>query len=76
MFKRIQARIWLVGLMLVLGSVLAGCSDDEGPAEQTGAAIDDAVEQADEQLEEAGQSAGDAVEEAGDEIEQATDNAN
>lgn len=76
MFNRIQAHHWLLALALILGGALAGCSDEEGPAEQTGAAVDDAVEQADDQLEEAGQATGDAVEQAGDEIEQATDNAN
>jgi hypothetical protein len=76
MSKHIQTRVWLPALVLILGGVLAGCSDEEGPAEQTGAAIDDAVEQAGEQLDQAGQAAGDAVEQAGDEIEQATDNAN
>lgn len=76
MSNHIQARFWLPALVLILGSVLASCSDEEGPAEQAGATIDEAVEQADEQLEQAGQAAGDAVEQAGDEIEQATDNAN
>ena len=76
MFKQIRIRIWLPVLFLSLGGILAGCSDEQGPAEQTGAAIDDAVEQAGEQLDQAGQAAGDAIEQAGDEIEQATDNAN
>lgn len=76
MSNRIQVRLWLPALVLILGAALAGCSDEEGPAEQTGAAIDDAAEQTGEQLEEAGQAAGDAAEQAGDEVEQATDDAN
>lgn len=76
MLHHIQARFWLPALVLILGTALAGCSDEEGPAEQTGAAMDDVVEQTGDQLEEAGQAAGDAVEQAGDEIEQATDDAN
>lgn len=40
---------------------VAGCSDD-GPAENAGEAVDEAVEDA-----------GDAVEEAGDKVEDATD---
>lgn len=76
MFHRIQSRFWPLALVLILGAALAGCSDEEGPAEQAGAAVDDAVEQAGEQLEQTGQAVGDAVEQAGDETEQATDDAN
>lgn len=76
MFHRIQSRLWPLALVLILGAGLAACSDEEGTAEQAGAAVDDAVEQAGEQLEQTGQAVGDAVEQAGDEIEQATDDAN
>lgn len=44
-------------------ALLAGCDTNEGPAEEAGAEIDNAVE-----------SAGDSIEETGDKIEDKVDN--
>ncbi len=50
--------ILMLALMMVLGSAtLAGC-DNQGPAEEAGENIDDAMDEA-----------GDAMEDAGDEME-------
>jgi hypothetical protein len=54
--------------------VLAGC-EREGPAEQAGENIDEAVEEMQDQTEDIGEKAMDTMEEATDEMEEAADNA-
>jgi len=63
----------LIALMMALGLTLAGCAEDEGPAEQVGEQIDESVEQAGDQIEETTDEMGEQAEEAGDEIEETTD---
>lgn len=52
----------MVSVLLGGTAVLTGC-EEEGPAEEAGAALDDAMDEA-----------GDTLEQAGDEAEQALDN--
>ena len=58
----------------ILVFTLAGC-EKEGPAEQAGEQIDEAVETMQDKADDAGDKAMDKLEEAGDEIEEATDSA-
>lgn len=51
---------------------LAGC-ENEGPMEEAGENMDQAVEDAGDQMEQAGDEMGDTMEEAGDKIEESTD---
>ena len=53
---------------------LAGC-EKEGPAEQAGKNIDEAVEEMQETAQDAGEKAMDKMEEATDEMEEAADSA-
>lgn len=64
----------LFALLFALGggAVLTGC-EEQGPAEEAGEEIDEAVEDAGEEIDEAAEEAGDAVEEAADEVEEETD---
>lgn len=64
---------YLTGGILAALLLLAGCNGEEGPAEQAGEEIDEAVDDAEDTVEEAAESAGDAMEEAGDDVEEATD---
>lgn len=48
-------------ILMLIGTVLTGCEANEGPAEQAGEEIDNAVE-----------STGEAIEEAGDKLEEKT----
>jgi hypothetical protein len=48
-------------ILMSIGTVITGCGGNEGPAEQAGEEIDNAVE-----------STGEAIEEAGDELEEKT----
>lgn len=58
-------RILISGLVaLIVGAGLAGCTDDEGPAERLGERVDDAVSDARDRAEETR----DELEEAADEI--------
>jgi hypothetical protein len=66
--SKLLAASLALGLMLAL----AGCGDDEGPAEKTGEKIDEAVEQAGEKVEEATDEMGGKMEEAGDEVQEST----
>lgn len=64
--------------LLAVGTLLAfmmlvGCSEEKGPAEQTGEQIDEAAEELQDDAGEAAEAAGDAIEEAGDSVEDATD---
>lgn len=58
----------------ILTFTLAGC-EKEGPAEQAGKNIDDAVEEMQESAEDTGDKVMDKMEQAGDRIEDATDSA-
>lgn len=53
--------------------MLSACDGDDGPAEETGQIIDEAVEDTEDAAEQAAESAGDTMEEAADELEEATD---
>jgi len=59
--------------MMALGLTLAGCSDDEGPAEKVGKQIDEGMEETGDQIENATDEMGDKAEEMGDKVEEATD---
>jgi hypothetical protein len=56
--------VTIVSAALVMSALLValpGCQKQEGPAEQAGKAVDNAVEHAGQQLEKAGDSAKDAT---------------
>ncbi len=72
MIKTTTVQAWLLGLLLATGVLLVGCSEP-GPAEQAGAAVDEAMEDASESLEEAGEATREAVERAEEQIEQAVE---
>lgn len=59
--------------IFALAMALAGCSEEQGPAEETGEQIDEAAEDLQDEAGEAAEEAGDAVEETGDSVEDATD---
>lgn len=59
--------------LLALSLTLAGCSDDEGPAEKVGKQIDQGMEETGDQIEEATDEMGDKAEEVGDKVEESTD---
>ncbi|NNJ97128.1 MAG: hypothetical protein HKP12_08205 [Gammaproteobacteria bacterium] len=50
-----------VVILMFIGTVMTGCEANEGPAEQAGEEIDNAVE-----------NTGEAIEEAGDKLEEKT----
>ncbi len=50
-------------------SMLAGCTERDGPAENFGEQIDDAVEDAGDRLEEAGDEVQEAADEVGDALQ-------
>lgn len=50
-----------VVILMLIGTVMTGCEANEGPAEQAGEEIDNAVE-----------NTGEAIEEAGDKLEEKT----
>lgn len=61
----------LIGIAVV---GMYGCpqnDSNEGPAEQAGEQVDDAVDKAGDAIEDAGDKAGDAIEDAGDKAEDA-----
>jgi hypothetical protein len=63
------------GLLVIAGLLaLSGC-EQEGPAEQAGENIDEAVEQAREEAQEASEQAMEKVEEATDTLEEKADSA-
>lgn len=64
----------LSALLIALGLTLAGCAEDQGPAEKAGENIDESMEQAGDKIEGATDEMGDAFEEAGDKMEKSTDN--
>lgn len=59
-----------VGAAVLLAMFLAGCGEEEGPAEQMGQNVDEAVEQMAEQVKSEG-----PAERAGENIDQAMDKA-
>jgi vacuolar-type H+-ATPase subunit H len=52
-------------------AVLPGCQKQEGPAEQAGKKVDQAVEQAGAKVDQAAKKAGEQIEKAGDSIQDA-----
>lgn len=67
------ARNALIALMMALGLTLAGCSDNDGPAEEAGEQIDQTMEEAGDEIEEATDEMGGEMEEMGDSAEESTD---
>ncbi|HER35798.1 MAG: hypothetical protein JXJ30_04480 [Halothiobacillaceae bacterium] len=63
----------LIALMMALGLTLAGCSDNDGPAEKAGEQIDQTMEEAGDEVEKATDEMGGEAEEAGDKMEEETD---
>lgn len=61
-----------VALALGLVLAVAGCGEDEGPAEKAGKKIDQAVEKAGEKVEEATDKMGETAEEMGDKVQEKT----
>ena len=68
--SRLMALLPTVTLLIILG----GC-EKEGPAEQAGENIDEAVEEMQENAKDAKDKAMEKMEQAGDRIEEATDSA-
>lgn len=64
----------LSALLIALGLTLAGCAEDQGPAEKAGENIDESMEQAGDKIEGATDEMGDTFEGTGDKMEQSTDN--
>ncbi|RRQ20849.1 hypothetical protein [Thiohalobacter thiocyanaticus] len=69
-----KSRNILSALLIALGLTLAGCAEDQGPAEEAGENIDESMERAGDEIEGATDEMGDTLEEAGDNMEQSTDN--
>ncbi|WP_322522287.1 hypothetical protein SR882_05260 [Guyparkeria halophila] len=68
-----NARNALIALMMALGLTVAGCSEEQGPAEKAGEQIDQTMEEAGDEVEEATDEMGGKAEEAGDKMEEETD---
>ena len=68
-----NVRSALIMIMVVLGAAVVGCESSEGPAEQAGKQIDQAVEQAGDTIDEGVEKAGEKIEETGDAIREKTD---
>jgi hypothetical protein len=62
----------LMSSALLLAAFISAC-DREGPAEQAGEQVDEAVQAAGEKIEQAQESAAETAESAGDKVESATD---
>jgi hypothetical protein len=62
-------KLFPIAVLLVM---LGGC-EKQGPAEQAGENLDEAVDEMQEKAEDAGDKAKEKMEQAGDEIEEATD---
>lgn len=69
-----KSRNILSALLIALGLTLAGCTEDQGPAEKAGENIDESMERAGDRIEDATDEMGDTLEEAGDKMERSTDN--
>ncbi|WP_456269397.1 YgdI/YgdR family lipoprotein [Kushneria sp. AK178] len=59
-----------LGILLaaMMTFAVAGCDSDDGPAEETGAQVDNAVDDAGDAASDAADSTGEAMEDAGDSI--------
>jgi hypothetical protein len=68
----LNARKLIFVLVMIFGSAVALTGCDQGPAEQAGENVDNAVENAADNAENAVENAGDAVENAGDAVKDAT----
>lgn len=68
-----KARNAVIALMMALGLTVAGCADEQGPAEEAGEQIDQTMEEAGDEIEKATDEVGGKTEEAGDSIEEKTD---
>ncbi|MFP4638967.1 MAG: hypothetical protein ACLFMY_00850 [Guyparkeria sp.] len=69
-----KARNALIALMMATGLTIAGCGEEEGPAEEAGEQIDETMEESGDAAEETTDEIGGEVEEGGDEVEEETDN--
>lgn len=65
--------IVILGISVLSFGLAIGCSqaEEEGPMEEAGAAVDQAVEETQEAVQEAGEAIGDAAQEAGQAVENA-----
>ena len=63
----------ILALAATLAIGAAACSREEGPAEETGRKIDEAMKASAEKMNEAGQKAGEAMQRAGEEIGKAAE---
>ncbi|MFP4251164.1 MAG: hypothetical protein ACOCY2_00430 [Guyparkeria sp.] len=68
-----KARNALIALMMATSLTIAGCGEDQGPAEEAGEEIDETMEETGDQVEEETDEMGGEAEEAGDEMEEETD---
>ncbi|MFO7808129.1 hypothetical protein [Guyparkeria sp.] len=68
-----NARNALIALMMAMGLAVAGCAEEQGPAEEAGEQVDQTMEQTGDEIEEATDEMGGQAEEAGDKMEEETD---
>lgn len=80
MMKQLNRTLWVLLAVAVLVLPMAACEREEGPMEEMGETLDDAVDDAQDkvedmgdELEDAGDEAEDALEDAGDELEDAVE---
>ncbi len=59
-------------VLIFAGNVLTGCESNEGPAEEAGEKIDNAVENTGETIDSAVEETGEEIEEAGDKLREKT----
>lgn len=71
-FELSLTRFSMAAAAAVLAATLMGC-EQEGPAEKTGEAVDEAVQDAGDSAENAADTAGDKMEEAGEELKKAAE---
>lgn len=62
----------ILSISVILLAAAGGCERNQGPAEQAGEKIDQAVEETGQQLEQATEQAGQKLEEAGDRLREGT----
>ncbi|MFG6179369.1 hypothetical protein ACGTN6_19185 [Halomonas sp. THAF12] len=74
MAQGIQRKLALATFLGMMAMGLAAC-EEEGPAEQAGENVDQAMDEAGESIDESMDQAGEAVEEMGENVEQAADEA-
>ena len=68
-------KLGIVTLATALAIGASACAREEGPAEETGRKIDEAMKASAEKMNEAGQKAGEAMQKAGEAIEEAAEKA-